>query len=102
MVDVNEWWSLEEALEALPRLAELGVEYCEQPLPAGDRGGGTLKERSPIPIYVDEDCHRLGDVALRGDRARDQHQAGEVGRDPGGGADGACGARSGSASCSAA
>jgi L-alanine-DL-glutamate epimerase-like enolase superfamily enzyme len=63
MVDVNEWWSLEEALEALPQLAELRVEYCEQPLRAGDDGGRTLKECSPIPIYVDEDCHRLGDVA---------------------------------------
>jgi hypothetical protein len=37
-VDVNEAWSLDEALEALPQLAELGVEYCEQPLPAGDSG----------------------------------------------------------------
>jgi L-Ala-D/L-Glu epimerase len=63
MVDVNEWWSLDEALDALPQLAELGVEYCEQPLPAGDEGGRTLKERSPIPIYVDEDCHRLDSVA---------------------------------------
>jgi L-alanine-DL-glutamate epimerase-like enolase superfamily enzyme len=63
MVDVNEWWSLEEALEALPQLAELGVEYCEQPLRAGDEGGRTLKEGSPIPIYVDEDCHTLADVA---------------------------------------
>jgi L-alanine-DL-glutamate epimerase-like enolase superfamily enzyme len=62
-VDVNEFWSLEEALDALPRLAELGVAYCEQPVPAGDPGGRTLKERSPIPIYVDEDCHRLDDVA---------------------------------------
>jgi L-Ala-D/L-Glu epimerase len=62
-VDVNEWWSLDEALEALPQLAELGVEYCEQPLPAGDEGGRELRERSPIPIYVDEDCHTLGDVA---------------------------------------
>jgi len=62
-VDVNEWWSLEEALEALPRLAELGVEYCEQPLRAGDEGGRVLKERSPIPIFVDEDCHTLSDVA---------------------------------------
>jgi L-Ala-D/L-Glu epimerase len=62
-VDVNEYWSLDEALEALPQLAELGVAYCEQPLRAGDEGGRTLKERSPIPIYVDEDCHRLGDVA---------------------------------------
>ena len=62
-VDVNEWWSLDEALDALPRLAGLGVEYCEQPLRAGDEGGRTLKERSPIPVYVDEDCHTLADVA---------------------------------------
>jgi L-alanine-DL-glutamate epimerase-like enolase superfamily enzyme len=62
-VDVNEAWSLEEALEALPELAVLGVQYCEQPLPAGDDGGDTLRSRSPIPIYLDEDCHVLGDVA---------------------------------------
>ena len=68
-VDVNEAWSLEEALESLPALSELGVEYCEQPLPAGDGGGPALKERSPIPIYVDEDCHTLGDVATCAQRA---------------------------------
>ncbi len=62
-VDVNEWWSQEEALDAIPQLAELGVEYCEQPLPAGDEGGRELRARSPIPIYVDEDCHTLADVA---------------------------------------
>jgi L-Ala-D/L-Glu epimerase len=62
-VDVNEWWSLDEALDALPQLADLGVQYCEQPLPAGDPDGATLKERSPLPIYVDEDCHRLDSVA---------------------------------------
>ena len=62
MVDVNEWWSLDEALDALPQLAEIGVEYCEQPLRAGDEGGRALKERSPIPIYVDEDCHTLADI----------------------------------------
>jgi L-alanine-DL-glutamate epimerase-like enolase superfamily enzyme len=68
-VDVNEAWSLDEALDALPALAELGVEYCEQPLPAGDVGGPQLKERSPIPIYVDEDCHTLGDVPACAERA---------------------------------
>src|SRR6185436_8004069 len=62
-VDVNEYWTLDEALDALPQLAELGVEYCEQPLAAGDGGGAELKRRSPIPIYVDEDCHTLADVA---------------------------------------
>jgi L-alanine-DL-glutamate epimerase-like enolase superfamily enzyme len=68
-VDVNEAWTVDEALDALPQLAELGVEYCEQPLPAGDDGGPTLKERSPIPIYVDEDCHTLADVAQCAARA---------------------------------
>jgi len=61
-VDVNEYWTIDEALENLPQLAELGVAYCEQPLPAGDPGGAELKDRSPLPIYVDEDCHTLGDV----------------------------------------
>src|SRR6188474_324207 len=68
-VDVNEAWSLDEALEALPQLAELGVEYCEQPLPAGDPGGATLKESSPLPIYVDEDCHVAADVPACAERA---------------------------------
>jgi L-Ala-D/L-Glu epimerase len=68
-VDVNEYWTLDEALEALPQLGELGVEYCEQPLPAGDPDGARLKTESPIPIYVDEDCHRLGDVAACAERA---------------------------------
>jgi L-alanine-DL-glutamate epimerase-like enolase superfamily enzyme len=68
-VDVNEYWTLDEALDALPQLAELGVEYCEQPLPAGDAGGARLKAASQIPIYVDEDCHRLSDVAACAERA---------------------------------
>ena len=68
-VDVNEGWSLDEALELVPELAALGVEYCEQPLPAGDPGGSELKARSPLPIYVDEDCHTLADVAACAERA---------------------------------
>ena len=68
-VDVNEGWSLDQALEALPALAELGVQYCEQPLPAGDLDGPELKRRSPLPIYVDEDCHTLDDVAACAERA---------------------------------
>jgi L-alanine-DL-glutamate epimerase-like enolase superfamily enzyme len=59
-VDVNEAWTLDEALDYLPQMK---IEYCEQPLPAGDPGGPQLKQRSRIPIYVDEDCHTLDDVA---------------------------------------
>jgi L-alanine-DL-glutamate epimerase-like enolase superfamily enzyme len=65
-VDVNEGWTLEEALEYLP---QLDIQYCEQPLPAGDAGGVELKRRSPVPIYVDEDCHTLADVAPCAERA---------------------------------
>ena len=68
-VDVNEHWALDEALDALPELAALGVEYCEQPLAAGDAGGAELRARSPIPIYVDEDCHTLRDVGPCAERA---------------------------------
>ncbi len=68
-VDVNEAWSLEEALDALPQLAELDVDYCEQPLVAGDVGGAELKRRSPLAIYVDEDCHTLADVHACAERA---------------------------------
>jgi L-alanine-DL-glutamate epimerase-like enolase superfamily enzyme len=68
-VDVNEYWTVDEALEALPHLAGLGVEYCEQPLPEGDPGGAQVKAASPIPIYVDEGCHTLVDVAACVERA---------------------------------
>jgi L-alanine-DL-glutamate epimerase-like enolase superfamily enzyme len=65
-VDVNEYWTLDEALEYLPQME---IEYCEQPLPAGSGDGSELKARSPVPIYVDEDCHTLADVAACGERA---------------------------------
>jgi L-Ala-D/L-Glu epimerase len=64
--DVNEAWSLDEALEALPQME---LQYCEQPLPAGDADGPELKRRTPVPIYVDEDCHTLADVAVCAERA---------------------------------
>jgi L-alanine-DL-glutamate epimerase-like enolase superfamily enzyme len=65
--DVNEAWSLDEALEYLPQLTML--QYCELPLVAGDPGGPELKRRSPVPIYVDEDCHGLSTVAACAERA---------------------------------
>jgi L-alanine-DL-glutamate epimerase-like enolase superfamily enzyme len=65
-VDVNEYWTLDEALEYLPQMP---LEYCEQPLRAGDPDGPELKRRSPVPIYVDEDCHTLADIAACAERA---------------------------------
>src|SRR5207253_1028580 len=65
-VDVNEYWTLDEALEYLP---QMDIQYCEQPLPAGSAEGPELKARSPVPIFVDEDCHTLADVAQCAERA---------------------------------
>jgi L-alanine-DL-glutamate epimerase-like enolase superfamily enzyme len=69
MVDVNEYWTLDEAVDAIAELERLGVEYVEQPLPAGDPEGPELRRRSALPIYVDEDCHTLADIALCAERA---------------------------------
>jgi L-alanine-DL-glutamate epimerase-like enolase superfamily enzyme len=69
MVDVNEYWEPEEAVDNIAALAELGVEYVEQPLPAGHPEAPWLKERSALPIFVDEDCHTLADVRACAERA---------------------------------
>jgi L-alanine-DL-glutamate epimerase-like enolase superfamily enzyme len=68
-VDVNEYWDEDEALENVRALADLGVDYVEQPLPAGHPAGPGLKAASPIPIYVDEDVHTLKDVREAAERA---------------------------------
>jgi L-Ala-D/L-Glu epimerase len=65
-IDVNEYWTLDEALEYLPQME---IEYCEQPIPAHDPDGTELKRRSPVPIFVDEDCHTLSSVAECAERA---------------------------------
>ena len=63
-VDVNEGWEPDEALDNLRQLAPFDVQYCEQPVAADAMlGNEQLKRESPIPIYVDENCHTLADVA---------------------------------------
>lgn len=62
VADVNEGWTLDEAKEGCERLAALGFAYVEQPLAAGLCGAEALKAASPLPVYVDEDCHTLADL----------------------------------------
>jgi L-alanine-DL-glutamate epimerase-like enolase superfamily enzyme len=58
-VDANGGWSLKEAERCIRLLADLGVEYVEQPLTPGAWNQlAELKKKSPLPIYVDEDAHR--------------------------------------------
>jgi L-Ala-D/L-Glu epimerase len=64
-IDGNEGWTLETARELMPVLVEMGVEFVEQPFPAGDLDSFlALRELSPrIPVIIDEGCKDLLDVA---------------------------------------
>jgi L-alanine-DL-glutamate epimerase-like enolase superfamily enzyme len=63
-VDANAGWDLETALNIIPQLKELGVEFVEQPLAKDNwEGMKELYARSPLPLYADESCVSEEDVA---------------------------------------
>ena len=63
-VDANAAWTPKHALRMIDLLAELGIEFVEQPLPAHDLEGlRFVRERSPLPIVADESCIVASDVA---------------------------------------
>jgi o-succinylbenzoate synthase len=54
-LDVNGTWDLEGALERLRALEPIGIQYVEQPLPVGARGGAAqLRAQGGVPIAADE------------------------------------------------
>ncbi len=56
-VDANCGWQVDETLRNAETLAELGVEFIEQPLAADNWSGHqTLFEQSKLPILADESC----------------------------------------------
>ena len=56
-VDANAAWTPKYALEMIPFLKELEVEFVEQPLPAHEIAGlRFVRERSMLPIVADESC----------------------------------------------
>jgi L-Ala-D/L-Glu epimerase len=67
--DANAGWSRERALEIIPRLADYGLEFIEQPLAVDDvEGFFWLKDRLrrqnvDIPIFADETARTSRDVA---------------------------------------
>jgi L-alanine-DL-glutamate epimerase-like enolase superfamily enzyme len=62
-VDANAGWTLEEALQKIPILKDLGVELVEQPLAQNDWDGmKVLYEKSPLPLFADESCALENDV----------------------------------------
>lgn len=64
-VDANGGWSIEDAKKCIPVLADLGVEYVEQPLDRGElEKNAELKRWSPLPIFLDEDVHTSKDIPV--------------------------------------
>ena len=67
-IDANEGWAPDEAIERLEAMADLDIELCEQPIKGGNfEDLARINERSPIPIFADEDVGDASDVvALKG------------------------------------
>ena len=62
IVDANEGWSPADYVELAPRLAGLGVDLIEQPLPAtADEALASLER--PVPLCADESCHDTASLA---------------------------------------
>lgn len=62
-VDANEAWSPEEAVTMLREMERFEIEFCEQPIEAGHPEQlRYVKERSKIPILVDEDSVTSADL----------------------------------------
>jgi L-alanine-DL-glutamate epimerase-like enolase superfamily enzyme len=63
-VDANAAWGAADAVRVLREIEPLGVELVEQPVARGDLDGlRWVRERSPIPVFADESCHHLSDIA---------------------------------------
>lgn len=63
-VDANGGWSLEDAVKMCLWLGENDVVYVEQPLPKGQEEKlFNLREKTPLPIFVDESCFTSRDIA---------------------------------------
>ncbi len=64
-VDGNEGWTLDTARTLMPALLELGVEFVEQPFPAGDPEPYLRLRELPdrIPVVIDEGCSNARQVA---------------------------------------
>jgi L-Ala-D/L-Glu epimerase len=62
VVDANQGWSFEQLQAVAPAMAELGVQMIEQPLPR-DHDAPLASYRSPVPLFADESCQHLGELA---------------------------------------
>lgn len=56
-IDANTAWTADQTILFAPELKQLGVEFIEQPLPAGDwEGMRRVYRESALPVIADESC----------------------------------------------
>ena len=61
-VDANCGWTPRQAIDLSGPLADLGVEFIEQPLPRDDPGMEEVFRHSALPVMADESCITEADV----------------------------------------
>ncbi len=62
-IDANEGWTAESAVTILREIERFGIEFCEQPIPAGTPERlRWIRERTSIPIVTDEDSKDASDL----------------------------------------
>jgi L-Ala-D/L-Glu epimerase len=61
IVDANEGWTMAQVAALQPLLAELRVEFLEQPLPAAE-DAALEGFKGLVPICADESCHTTADL----------------------------------------
>jgi L-alanine-DL-glutamate epimerase-like enolase superfamily enzyme len=62
-VDANCAWEPEVAVRKIAELSRIGVEFVEQPVPAGDVAGlRYVSEHAAVPIFADESCPTSSDI----------------------------------------
>ncbi|MBP45747.1 MAG: enolase C-terminal domain-like protein [SAR324 cluster bacterium] len=65
MVDANQGWTLDEAMEFIEGIGDLPLVLIEQPVQASDLGGlNRLLKASPVPISVDESLQTVDDARI--------------------------------------
>lgn len=63
-IDANCAWNAEQAVAYSQELADMNVEFMEQPLPKDDlEGMKKVYQESALPVIADESCITEGDVA---------------------------------------
>ncbi|MFA5667879.1 MAG: o-succinylbenzoate synthase [Balneolaceae bacterium] len=62
-LDANQAWTVKEAIKSLNLLNEIGIEYCEQPIPKDDfKGLAEVRKNTNVKIAADESFRSYEDA----------------------------------------